>query len=58
MAVLAADVDGLSSSLGVDRAVSSVTSMVPGGEGCRRRGVMDVDAAVFFSFFVDRLEGK
>lgn len=47
---------GVSSSLGVDSVVSSLNSMVPGGEGCRRRGVMEVDDVAFLGFFVDRLE--
>ena len=41
---------GWESSLGVER----LPSMVPGGEGWRRRGVMEVPIALFI-FLVDKL---
>ena len=47
--------DGSSSSLGVERAHSSLNSMVPCGEGWRRRGVMEDAVVSFFIFFIDRL---
>ena len=53
--VVVAAVGGVSSSLGVERLESSMGSMAPGGEGWRRRGVMEDAVVVFFSFFVERL---
>lgn len=54
----AVDDRGFSSSLGVDRVVSSLNSRLSGGDWCRRRGVMEVDVVVFLGFFVDRLREK
>ena len=47
---------GLSSSFGVEIFVSLSSSMVPGGEGWRRRGVMEDAVPILpFIFFVERL---